>query len=465
MQVEIQRAAVGRERGEGEAQRVRAERGDAGRELLARALLDRGALALLQQPVGPLGDQRVDVDTVDEVERVEGVALRLRHLLAFLVAHQRVDVDGAKRHFAGEVGRHHHHPRDPEEDDVEAGHQHRRGQERPQLGRVLRPAQRRVAPQRRREPGVEDVLVLHEGLRLAPELRARRLPRSRFVARDVDVAGVVVPRRDPVPPPELARDAPVLDVVDPVQVGRQPLVGYELDAALLAGARTRKAVAHGGEAEVLDRAPGKDRMRGRRGDPGRHEPLVGEHRLGDLARAFAARHHHLVRLLADEEPLGREIGEHRLARDVAIEPAILRRRVVAHRRVEVEDRDRREVVAPADLPVVEIVRRRHLDAARAEGLVDVVVGDHRDRATAQRQRHLARRPARCSARRRDSPRWRRRPASSPGAWSRPPASRCRRRTGSGSPRSSLAPPRSTLRGRTPRCRAWDPSGRAACRGR
>ena len=57
------------------------------------------------------------------VERVDDVALRLRHLGAALVAHQRVDVDGAKRDFVHEMEAHHHHARDPEEDDVEAGHQ------------------------------------------------------------------------------------------------------------------------------------------------------------------------------------------------------------------------------------------------------------------------------------------------------------------------------------------------------
>ncbi len=45
-EVEVERPAVGRERGEREAQRVGAERGDAVRELLPRALLDRRLLAL-----------------------------------------------------------------------------------------------------------------------------------------------------------------------------------------------------------------------------------------------------------------------------------------------------------------------------------------------------------------------------------------------------------------------------------
>ena len=112
-----------------------------------------------QQADGGFGDQVVERDAVDQVERIERVALRLRHLLAFGVAHERVDVDVAERHLAGEVQGHHDHPRDPEENDVEAGDQHRRGQEELQILGFLRPAERGERHQRRGEPGVEHVLV------------------------------------------------------------------------------------------------------------------------------------------------------------------------------------------------------------------------------------------------------------------------------------------------------------------
>ena len=42
----------------------------------------------------------------------------------------------------------------------------------------------------------------------------------------------------------------------------------------------------------------------------------------------------------------------------------------------------------ADLEVVRVVRRRHLDRAGAEGRIDVLVGDDRDRPVGQRQRDL-----------------------------------------------------------------------------
>src|SRR4030095_15725464 len=91
-------------------------------------------------------------------------------------------------------------------------------QDPPQLRRIVRPAQRRMAPERRRKPGIENVLVTRERSRLAAELRPRLRARVALVARDMDIAGIVVPRGDLVTPPQLARNRPVLDIVDPVVI-------------------------------------------------------------------------------------------------------------------------------------------------------------------------------------------------------------------------------------------------------
>jgi hypothetical protein len=53
-------------------------------------------------------------------ERVDDVALRLRHLLAVGVAHERVDDHFVEWCLTHEVHAHHQHARHPEEDDVEA---------------------------------------------------------------------------------------------------------------------------------------------------------------------------------------------------------------------------------------------------------------------------------------------------------------------------------------------------------
>src|SRR5438132_1222561 len=83
------------------------------------------------------------------------------------------------------------------------------------------PAERGERPDVGREPGVEDVVVL------AQRDAGRQLMLGAhfgLVAPDVDAAGLVVPGRDAMPPPQLARDAPVLDVVEPLVVGRHPVL-------------------------------------------------------------------------------------------------------------------------------------------------------------------------------------------------------------------------------------------------
>ena len=125
-------------------------------------------------------------------------------------------------------------------------------------------------------------------------------------------------------------------------------------------------------------------------------PLVGQHRLDHQPRAVAERlHDHLV-LDRDHQALGVDVGDHRLARVVAVEPAIFlghevervdlfraRRRaardrdgalggllvgrpVAAHVRGAVHQPVHRDAVALRDAIVVEVVRAGDLDRARAE---------------------------------------------------------------------------------------------------
>src|SRR5690606_14373721 len=104
--------------------------------------------------------QRVGAEFVDDLQRVDGVAFRLRHLLALLVADQCVDVDVLERDLAHEMDALHHHSGNPEEDDVECGDED--GARVAALARwiLLRPALRRERPEAGGEPGVEDVFVL-----------------------------------------------------------------------------------------------------------------------------------------------------------------------------------------------------------------------------------------------------------------------------------------------------------------
>ena len=120
--------------------------------------------------------KRVGAVLADQVDRIDAVALRLRHLLALVVDDERRDVDGAERHVAHEVERRHDHPRHPEEQDVERREQERRREERLEIVRLLRPTHHRERPQPRREPRVEHVLVLPQ--RRRPRRSGRAPPRS-----------------------------------------------------------------------------------------------------------------------------------------------------------------------------------------------------------------------------------------------------------------------------------------------
>ena len=85
---------------------------------------------------------------------------------------------------------------------------------------------------------------------------------------------------------------------------------------------------------------------------------------------------------------GAELGHDALARDETVEPAeALRHAVVGERGARGKDHDQRQMVPQRDLVVVEIVSRRDLDAARAEGRIDEGIGDHRDVALGERQAH------------------------------------------------------------------------------
>ena len=137
----------------------------------------------------------------------------------------------------------HDHARDPEEDDVEAGDQHRGRQVERALALergLVGPAERRErheAPRRTR-CRARPRRANRGGPPCPPPSRARSPPRTcaprrRAVGR--------VPGRDLVAPPELPRDAPVLDVLQPLVVDLGPLLGDEARAPVGHGLRAPPA--------------------------------------------------------------------------------------------------------------------------------------------------------------------------------------------------------------------------------
>ena len=276
-----------------------------------------------------------------------------------------MDVDGAEGDIAHEVKPEHHHPGDPEEDDVEARDQvaiRIVGLER--LG-ALGPAESRERPEARAEPGVQHVLVARE--RLGPAVVLRRLHLGLCLGRgDEDLAVGAVPRRDAMAPPELARDAPGLDVAHPLEIGVLPPRGHEADAAGL---------------HRFDRGLGEGL--------GIDVPLVGQPRLDDRARAVAVGHGVDVRLHLLDQALGLQIGKHARARLHPVEAAIGLRRVVVDPGLGVEHVDDVEVVAAAHLEIVEVVGRGDLHRAGPLFGIGVFVGDDGQAAADERQQGVA----------------------------------------------------------------------------
>ena len=114
----------------------------------------------LHHRAGPLCNQLLQADAVNYIDRVEYVAFGFRHLLAFGITYKAVNIDFMKGYIAHELQAHHDHACHPEEDDVETGDQHVGRVKGFQFGCFMRPAECGKRPQRRGEPGVENILVL-----------------------------------------------------------------------------------------------------------------------------------------------------------------------------------------------------------------------------------------------------------------------------------------------------------------
>ena len=133
------------------------------------------------------------------------------------------------------------------------------------------------------------------------------------------------------------------------------------------------------DAAVADRVAGR---LGQRGDA--DEPLQRQARLdGGAAAAAVPDRVHVRADLGDDPALLAQRGDHR---GPGLEPVqALERAVRGDHAVLVHDGHAGQVVAAADLEVVRVVSRGHLDRAGAERRVDVVVGDDRDAAAGERQ--------------------------------------------------------------------------------
>ncbi len=289
-----------------------------------------------------------------------------RHLASELVAYDTGKVYVAERLAAAVLVAGHYHARNPEEYDVGTRYQIVGGVVVVDLFVVgaAYAVKYRDRPQPRREPRVEHILVLTQIGR-----RERRI--AGFGARlfdgfgerlchDVSALRQVVGRYA-LSPPQLARYAPVLDVLHPVAVGILVFRRDELYRILHYGLGRRLG-------QLLHR----------------QEPLHRQLGLDRCARALRE---------ADVVGVGLDLIEQTGSLQVALDYAAALESVHAHvhaylvvdRAVVVEYVYCLQCVFLSEHVVVDVVRRRHFQRTRTELLVDILVAD--DRYAAPYQRH------------------------------------------------------------------------------
>ncbi len=232
---------------------------------------------------------------------VHDVAFGLAHLLPLLVPDKGMEVHVVERHVAHELDAHHHHPSDPEKENVETGDEYVGGIEFFEGPGLFRPAHGGKRPQPGGKPCVEHVGLLPERVRLAV-----RAGRGIFLADNDLPAMVAVPGGDAVAPPYLTGDAPVADVIHPFIVGFLPLFGDDSGPAL------------------FHRLDGLFRQ-----GLGVHEPLLRQVRLDDGLAPIALSHRDRIRGLVHEIPLLLKIV-FQLSPALEAVQSLIRTRVLVH---------------------------------------------------------------------------------------------------------------------------------------
>ena len=134
-----------------------------------------------------------------------------------------------ERALSGLLQRREHHADDPEEDDVVACHEDIGRIEVPELRCIIRPAQCRERPEGGGEPGVKGIRILREMSAAALRAHIRRSASS-----DNDFSAIIaVVCRNPMSPPQLSGNAPVLDILQPVRVCFFKVLRHEIQIVSL----------------------------------------------------------------------------------------------------------------------------------------------------------------------------------------------------------------------------------------
>ena len=305
----------------------------------------------LQQPVAG----RVGAVPIDRLERVDPGAEALRHPPAVDGEHGRGDDHVGERDVAAEEEAGEEHPVLPQADDLAGGDVHVTRVVARELGGLRRPAERGDRPQRRREPGVEDVLAPlgrpEPGAALGAAVGRR--------PGDRDVTVGAAPDRQLMTPPELPREAPVGRVLE--RVGREAMLARRVEARPPLLQRVDR-----GGGELIHPTP----------------PLAPDERLDPRVAALAGADRVPVALAALEPVVGAQPVEDLLLGRLLRQPLVLRPGGRVHPAVVADHHDRRTVgpddaAVPPDLEVRRVVAGRDLQRAGAELRLDAGVREHR----------------------------------------------------------------------------------------
>ena len=293
--------------------------------------------------------QGVGAVFVDDLHGVDAVAQGFGHLAALVIPDDAVDehiLEGDLLHLlhAGED-----HPGHPEEDDVIAGDQHGGGIEILQLGGLVRPAHGGEGPQGGAEPGVQHILVLAHMGGAALGTDGDGLLADGHLAAVIAVIG-----GDLVAPPQLAGDAPVMDVLHPVGIGLGEPLGDKADVAVIG--HPEGFLGQGGHL---------------------HEPLGRDQRLHIVVAAVAGAHVVAVILGLDQIALLLQVFDDGLAALVTVH-TLVGAAVFVDGAVVSDAADDLQIVPQAHLEVVGVVGGGHLHRAGAEAQLYVIIGHDGD---------------------------------------------------------------------------------------
>src|SRR6266571_1284333 len=249
-----------------------------------------------------------------------------------------MQVDSMEGNHTQEVNTRHHHACHPEEDDIVPRLYHRCGIIAQQVGSYIRPTKCTERPQPRTEPGIQDILILVDVGALTMGTDGYVFATHRHLA-----AVVTVPYRDTMPPPELTRDAPVMNIFQPVQVDFVEALRHNLHQAVLHRAYCRRRERH-----HLD------------------EPLLRDERLKHSITALAMTDRHDIILGLDDEAKPLQLCRQIFACFEAVLSGV-GTSLFCHLPIEADHLHTRQIVAQTNLEVGWVMGRRYLHRPCTEG--------------------------------------------------------------------------------------------------